>query len=143
MINKMLVYRLDYMDLGRYRNEIIQSLRAKLRQPLRDEDAAWAAIEAKANSFAQGPGRLLFDDLVYSLALIYADQTGLLPGFSNSDNETLFERFAYCVIKYVAPMTTQNQLKYAIRKIDPKHSAQFRHDLEFIAGERRHRFSAE
>jgi hypothetical protein len=73
------------------------------------------------------------ETLVYSLALIYADQTGSLPGFSNSDNETRFERFAVSVAKRVVPTATRSQLKYAIKKIDAKHSAQFKNDLGKVA----------
>jgi hypothetical protein len=117
------------MDLSTHRSEILQTLRRKTKSALRDENVAWPAIEASVNSALGLPSSVMLENLVYSLALIYVDQTGAMPGFSNSDNETLFERFAASVIKPVMPMVTRNQVKYAIRKMDARKSGRFRADL--------------
>ena len=121
------------MDLNIHKCEILQTLRGKIKSTLRDESAAWKAIEISAASAAGAPHSAAIETLVYSLALIYAAQTSSMPGFSNSDNETLFERFAASVVKRVVPTATRSQLKYAIRKIDPKHSERFKFDLGKVA----------
>ena len=117
------------MDLSTHKNEILQPLREKAKFALRDENAAWTAIKASVETALRPPSSAVLETLVYSLALIYVNQTGAMPGFSNSDNETLFERFAVSVIKLVIPTVTRNQVKYAIRKIDAKKSDRFRADL--------------
>jgi len=124
------------MDLTIHQGEILQTLRETTKSTLRDEGAAWKAIEISAAPAAEVPRSAAIETLVYSLALIYADQTGLMPSFSNSDNETLFERFAASVVKRVVPTATRSQLKYAVRKIDPKHSERFRSDLGKVASGR-------
>jgi hypothetical protein len=121
------------MNLSTYKTEILRTLRENAKSTVRDESAAWSAIEASTDLAANSPSSAVVETLVYSLALIYADQTGSLPGFSNSDNETRFERFAVSVVKRVVPTATRSQLKYAVRKIDPKHSARFMDDLRKVA----------
>ena len=68
----------------------LEMLRAATRLQLRDEHQAYAQISdalqnAETTEFEHPKNSL--DDWVYMLALIYAHQTGLMPAFSNCENE--------------------------------------------------------
>ena len=109
------------------KKEILETLRRK-RHDLPDEDAAWASITAAAAERLDSSSEV--SPLVYQLGLIYARHTGAMPGYTNSDNQTHFERFAGAVLARVAPRVTQNQLRAMIRKLDAKNNGRFQDDLK-------------
>ena len=112
------------------KDEILRALRRK-RHDLLDEAGAWAAIIAAADRRSD----LQPASLVYDLGIIYARHTGAMPSYTNSDNETHFERFAGAVLAGVAPRVTQNQLRGMIRKLDAKRNPQFQDDVKLHAAE--------
>lgn len=69
---------------------------------------------------------------VYSLALIYTHQTGLMPAFSNCENETRFERFVLSVPAPSRCQLTRNRLKAAIRRLSFKNNPTFAKDLDAL-----------
>ncbi len=76
------------MILGDHKDEILAALRAARHAPLRDEDAAWRDIVKAVERLADpdGPERKArLDRYIYDLGLIYAHQTGAMPGFTNSE----------------------------------------------------------
>src|ERR1700754_4829954 len=127
------------MGLGKHREQILAALRMGCRAPLRDEGAAWRAVERIASAVADDaePGadrKLRIDRYVYGLGLLYAHQTGAMPGFTNSESETRFERFVSSIPVPVELKLTRNYLKACIRRIDAKHNPQFARDLENMSG---------
>ncbi len=121
------------MILGGHKDEILAALRAARHAPLRDEDAAWCDIVKAAERLADpdGPERKArLDRYIYDLGLIYAHQTGAMPGFTNSESETRFERFAATVPLAAELKVTRNLIKACIHRIDAKHNPQFARDLE-------------
>ena len=125
------------MGLAKYREQILAALRTAGRAPLRDEEAAWRAIE-KAVARATEPNsresdrKTRLDEYIYQLSLIYAHQTGTMPGFTNSESETRFERFAYAIPLPAELKVTRNLIKLGIRRLDAKHNPQFARDLEIM-----------
>jgi len=127
------------MDLDKHRDEILKALRTGKRTKLRDEDAAWRAIERAASAVADGAGqdgdrKARIEQYVYELCLIYAHQTGAMPGFTNSESETRFERFANSIPVPAELKLTRNFLKACIRRVDAKRNPQFARDLETRGG---------
>jgi hypothetical protein len=127
------------MDFGKHREKILAALRGARRTPLRDEEAAWGAIE-KAVTRAIDPNRgdadrkARLDEYIYQLGLIYAHQTGAMPGFTNSESETRFERFAYAIPIPAELKVTRNLIKAGIRRLDVKHNPRFANDLKNLRG---------
>ena len=111
----------------------VEILRAATRSPLRDENQAYAqlsyAIQYGAAATSQ---RSELENWVYRLAVIYTHQTGLLPGFSNSDNETRFERFVCALPAPSHLQFTRNRLKAAIRRLRFKDDRQFLLDVDAL-----------
>ncbi len=123
------------MDLDKHRDEILKALRG--RTELRDESAAWRAIECAVLAVADGQDgdrKARIEQYVYELCLIYAHQTGAMPGFTNSESETRFERFAYSIPVPADLKLTRNYLKACIRRVDAKRNPQFARDLERRSG---------
>ena len=125
------------MDLGKHRDEILKSLRG--RTNLRDEDDAWRAIERAVSAVGDGAGqdgdrKARIEHYVYELCLIYAHQTGAMPGFTNSESETRFERFAYSIPVPADLKLTRNYLKACIRRVDAKRNPNIARDLENRGG---------
>src|SRR5580698_4543428 len=118
------------MGLGKHREQILAALRAACRAPLRDEAGAWRAIEAAA-ARATGAGKgetdrkARLDDYIYRLSLTYAYQTGAMPGFTNSESETRFERFVFAIPVPAELKVTRNLVKACIRRLDAKRNPQF------------------
>lgn len=118
------------MGLDHQKAPILELLRNGRRVVL-DEAEAWAAITAVANSIKKPSARKAdqkrwADEYVFSLGLIYARHTGTLPGFTNCQAETRFERFARAVMVEMAPIhVSRNLIKSAIRRLDAKHNPQF------------------
>lgn len=125
------------MDLDKHRDEILKALRG--RTELRDESAAWRAIERAVLAVADGQDgdrKARIEQYVYELCLIYAHQTGAMPGFTNSESETRFERFAHSIPVPADLKLTRNYLKACIRRVDAKRNPQFARDLESRSGRR-------
>jgi hypothetical protein len=127
------------MDLDKHRDEILKALRMGKRDELRDEGAAWRAIERAVSGILDGAGRgadrkARIERYVYELCLIYAHQTGAMPGFTNSESETRFERFANSIPVPAELKLTRNYLKACIRRVDAKRNPQFARDLEERGG---------
>jgi hypothetical protein len=127
------------MDLDKHRDEILKALRMGKRDELRDEGAAWRAIERAVSGILDGAGRgddrkARIERYVYELCLIYAHQTGAMPGFTNSESETRFERFANSIPVPAELKLTRNYLKACIRRVDAKRTPQFARDLEERGG---------
>jgi hypothetical protein len=116
-------------------NYAVEVLRAAARSPLRDEQQAHAQINDALQSAKRADWEEPNSDLqnwVYSLALIYSHQTGLLPAFSNCDNETRFERFVFALPAPPRVQLTRNRLKAAIRRLNLKSNPDFSRDLDAL-----------
>ena len=123
------------MGLGKHREQILTALRTGCRTPLRDEDAAWRAVERIASTVADdtepsADRKFRIDRYVYGLGLLYAYQTGAMPGFTNSESETRFERFVAAIPLAAEWKVTRNLIKACIRRIDAKRNPEFARDLE-------------
>ena len=118
------------MGLEDRRDFVMASLRSRQPRTLLNEDNAWRAIAAAIEK-AGRPGRMKrehkrwADVLIYDLGLIYAHQTGTLPGFTNSETETRFERFACAAMADSGIRLTRNLVKAAIRRLAPKENEAF------------------
>jgi hypothetical protein len=122
-------FRTDRSLIG---NNAVEVLRAASRSPLRDEQQAQAQISDAVQSAKSADWEEPHSDLqdwVYALALIYSHQTGLLPAFSNCDNETRFERFVFALPAPPRLQLTRNRLKAAIRRLNLKRNPDFARDL--------------
>jgi hypothetical protein len=127
------------MSLGKHRDEILKALCPGKNAVLRDEDVAWRDIERAVSEISGGAGgdrKARIERYVYELCLIYADQTGAMPGFTNSESETRFERFANSIPVPAELKLTRNFLKACIRRVDAKRNPQFARDLESRGGRR-------
>jgi len=128
------------MGLGKHREQILAALRGARRTSLRDEEAAWRAIE-KVVARVIDHGRdgtdrkARLDEYIYQLSLIYAHQTGAMPGFTNSESETRFERFAFAIPVPAELKITRNLFKAGIRRLNAKHNSRFANDLKAMRGE--------
>jgi len=123
-------------DRSQTKNNAVEALRAASRAPLRDEQQAWAQISDAVQSAKSAEWEESNSDLqawVYSLALIYSHQTGLLPAFSNCDNETRFERFVFALPAPPRLQLTRNRLKAAIRRLNLKKNPDFARDLDALS----------
>ena len=123
------------MSLGKHRDEILKALCPGKHAVLRDEDVAWRDIARAVSGLSDGADpeadrKARIERYVYELCLIYADQTGAMPGFTNSESETRFERFAHSIPIPVELKLTRNFLKACIRRVDAKRNPQFARDLE-------------
>jgi len=122
------------MGLEDRRDFIMASLKSGQPRALLDEASAWRAIVA-AVAAAGSPGhkkrehKSWADRLIYDLGLIYAHQTGALPGYTNSETETRFERFACAVMAGSGIRLTRNLVKAAIRRLAPKENSRFARTL--------------
>ena len=117
------------------RNNAVGILRAATRLPLRDEDKAHAQISDAmqiATVVECHQARSDLEDWVYTLALIYTHQTGLLPAFSNCENETRFERFVFALPAPSRLQLTRNRLKAAVRRLNLKSNLDFSRDLDLL-----------
>jgi hypothetical protein len=128
------------MGLGDYRDTILAALRAGCRTALRDEKAAWRAIQsllddAGAAGQADKDQKERLDRYIYGLGLIYAHQTGSMPAFTNGETETRFERFVNAVPGPLGLRLTRNLVKAAIRRIDARRNPQFADDLANMNGQ--------
>ncbi|MGZ5925904.1 MAG: hypothetical protein ACXWLJ_04435 [Rhizomicrobium sp.] len=107
---------------------------------MRNEEAAWRAIEmavARASDPDHPPAnrKARLEEYIYQLSLIYVHQTGAMPGFTNSESETRFERFAFAIPVPAELKITRNLIKAAIRRLDAKHNSRFANDLKAMQGE--------
>jgi hypothetical protein len=132
----------DALDLSstgalQAKTNAIEMLRAATRSPLRDERRAYAqigdALQNAETARCEHPRNDL-EDWVYTLALIYAHQTGLLPAFSNCENETRFERFVHALPAPSRLRLTPNRLKGAVRRLNLKNNPGFARDLNALNG---------
>lgn len=127
------------MGLNHHKAVIMATLRASCRVGLRDEDAAWRAIESIV-ARAADPNHLdkeqkeRLDQYVYALSLLYTHQTCAMPGFTNGENETRFERFIHAIPAPAGLRVTRNLVKAAIRRLDAKRNQQFARDLKDMNG---------
>lgn len=121
------------MALKENKTLILQQLRNGRRDQL-DEIEAWNAITAVANSIRppserKSDQKRWADEYVFALGLIYTHYTGALPGFTNCQAETRFERFARAVMEDVHIHVSRNLVKSAIRRLNAKHNPQFMQHL--------------
>ena len=118
------------MGLEDRKGFIMGSLRSGQPRALLNEEDAWRAIQAAVEA-AGPPGykkrehKSWADALIYNLGLIYAHQTGSLPGFTNGETETRFERFACAVMADSGIRLSRNLVKTAIRRLAPKDNPAF------------------
>ena len=126
------------MGLGKHRDEILKALRPGKQSALRDEDTAWRDIERAVSIVADdahsADRKTRIERYIYELCLIYAHQTGAMPGFTNSESETRFERFANSIPVPADLKLTRNFLKACIRRVDAKRNPQFVRDLQSRGG---------
>ena len=117
------------MALDHRKAPILELLRNSRRVAI-DEAEAWTAIISvthaiKDPSERKSDQKRWADEYVFSLGLIYARYTGTLPGFTNCQAETKFERFARAVMEDVPIHVSRNLIKAAIRRLDAKRNPQF------------------
>ena len=122
------------MAMSSQRERTLNVLRTACRSTLRDEDAAWRGIEsilanAAASDLARIDQKMRLERYIYALGLIYTHQTGAMPGFTNGETETRFERFVNAVPAPIGLRITRNLVKDCIRRIDAKRNPRFAHDL--------------
>ena len=122
------------MSLHNRKAFILASFRGA-RGALQNEGEVWRSIESAVAAIRPHDERKRdqkrwADEMVKSLGLIYADQTGLLPGFTNSENETRFERFARAVMAGDGEVLSRNLIKAAIRRLNAKANLEFLHALD-------------
>lgn len=72
---------------------------------------------------------LSLEKRVKDLAQIYVRHTLLLPGYTNSDEYTRFERFAGEILLPMPIKATRNLIKAAIRQLDSKHNPELLEEL--------------
>lgn len=121
------------MTMDDHKETILAALRSVCRAALRDENRAWRDIAAASDRLADPNGsdrKARLDRYIYDLGLIYAHQTGAMPGFTNSESETRFERFVAAIPMDAEWKVTRNLIKACIRRIDAKRNPQFARDLE-------------
>jgi hypothetical protein len=121
------------MTLNDHQEAILAALRSVCRTALRDENGAWRDIATASDRLSDpgGPDRKArLDRYIYDLGLIYAHQTGAMPGFTNSESETRFERFVAAIPMAAEWKVTRNLIKACIRRIDAKRNPEFARDLE-------------
>jgi len=121
------------MTMDNHKETILAVLRSVCRASLRDEDRAWRDIGVALNRLADPSGadrKARLDRYIYDLGLIYAHQTGAMPGFTNSESETRFERFAASIPLAAEWKVTRNLIKACIRRVDAKRNPEFARDLE-------------
>jgi hypothetical protein len=102
------------MSLTRSRAAVLAQLHAASRSRLLTDAAAWHAIEAAW--LAQSDDGSL-EDYVYRLGLVYSLHTGSMPGYSNGENETHFERFVMSIPPPPGIKVTRNGIKTSTRKL--------------------------
>jgi hypothetical protein len=122
------------MSLHDHKAFILASFRGA-RGAVQNESEIWRSIEAAVAAIRPHDQRKRdqkrwADEMVKSLGLVYADQTGSLPGFTNSENETRFERFARAVMAADGEILSRNLIKAAIRRLNAKANPEFRHALD-------------
>src|SRR6185312_15909084 len=103
------------MALEHQKTFILQQLRNG-RRVFIDEAEAWTAITTIARSIKDPSERKAdqkrwADEYIFSLGLLYANYTGTLPGFTNCQAETRFERFARAVMEDVPIHVSRNLIK--------------------------------
>jgi len=122
------------MGLDHQKAVILQELRIGRRRVI-DEAEAWEAILAVAGSIRRpserkADQRRWADECVFNLGLVFTHYTETLPGFTNCQAETRFERFARAVMVEVAPIhVSRNLIKAAIRRLNAKNNPQFMNQL--------------
>ena len=129
----------NIVSLDGHKQAVLALLRSASQHPLRDEAMAWQAIEMailRAGDTKPDPEpRKRLDAYVYALGLIYTHQTGAFPAFTNSENETRFERFVCGVPAPVELRATRNLIKAATRRLNAKRNPAFVQDLRLFAGD--------
>jgi hypothetical protein len=124
------------MSLDNQKSFILGCLRAGRSVSRLDEDEIWnaiqlAAVSVKAPTERKSDQRRWADEYVFLLGLIFANSTDTLPGFTNCQNETRFERFARAVmLEGVSIHVSRNLIKSAIRRLDAKRNPQFMDRLQ-------------
>ena len=105
------------MALNNHKEIILATLHAASHAELRDEEAAWAAIErtvADAMADDDSDQRYRIDRYVMALSRIYADQVGMPQRF---DTVTRFERFVHAIPAPDGLTITRDLVKAAIRRL--------------------------
>jgi len=126
-----------FMGLGKDQEQILEALRLACRTSLRDEASVSpviARIVSENLALAGEERKLRVDRYIYQLALLYANQTGAMPAFTNGESETRFERFVHAVPAPADLGLTRHLVKSAIRRLDAKRNPQFARDLENLNG---------
>jgi len=116
------------MALEQHKALILEQLRTG--KSVLDEARAWDEIVTAAHAIKPPAERKAdqkrwADEHVFSLGLIYARHTGTLPGFTNCQAETRFERFVRAVMQDVPIPISRNLIKAAIRRLDAKRNPEF------------------
>jgi hypothetical protein len=94
------------------------------------EIEAWNSIELTFEKLGSLPTpkrdqKHWADQYVFRLGVIYAHHTGSLPGFTNGDGETRFERFARAIMADNEIEISRNLIKAAIRRLSARQNVQF------------------
>ena len=114
------------MPIQPHKEAILAPLRSRSVR-LRDEHILWQELDALA-TYQQAKDPTLAV-LVYRLAVIYTRYTGALPGYTKSDSQTVFEKFADAFLRPLTPRATENQIRSTLHAIDPKRNKQFDLDV--------------
>ena len=110
------------MALNNHKEIILATLHAASHAELRDEEAAWQAIErtvADAIADDDGDQRYRIDRYVMALSRIYASQIGM-PQIFDGSPVTRFERFVHAIPAPAGLNVSRDLVKAAIRRLDAR-----------------------
>ena len=71
---------------------------------------------------------------LYGLAVLYAEVTQKMPGYSKSENATHFERFVWLVLRPPEFLLTGSAVKTGIQKLALKQNPAFARDVQGAIG---------
>jgi hypothetical protein len=129
------------MPLNLRREYILACLRSACPSSQLDENEAWSSIKLAFEALGNRPTpkrdqKHWADQYVFRLGVIFAHHTGSMPGFTNSDGETRFERFARAIMVVEGFEITRNLVKAAIRRLSARQNSQFLSCIEQMKNER-------
>jgi hypothetical protein len=123
------------MPLSPRREYILACLKAAQPSSRWTEDEAWNSIKETFEELGARPQlkrdqKLWADRYVFRLGVTYAHHTGAMPGFTNCEAETRFERFARAIMVDDGIEISRNLVKAAIRRLRARQNAEFLASLE-------------
>jgi hypothetical protein len=101
-----------------------QSAIYRIARLIPDQDAAQRDLDSVFLEWEEADAStttcLTLERRINDLALIYVRHTSLLPGYTNSEEYTRFERFAGAILLPMPVKATRNLIKAAIRQLNAR-----------------------